>query len=187
MEILVYIILAYLVGSIPFGWLIARSKGVDIQKRGSGNIGFANVRRVLGWPAGLVTLAGDILKGALPAYGALWSLDSQLLAFAVGVSAIVGHIFPIWLKGRGGKGIATGLGVVTVLSPVAALAGSICYVLAAGIIKKSSTASIIGVIVMTTTACIQEPSHWYFYIILCAIAGWTLRKNIMGTIPSYDI
>ncbi len=187
MEIQLLLLLSYLLGSIPFGWLVARSQGVDIQKRGSGNIGFANVRRVLGWRLGIITLIGDITKGLVPTYSAIILLDSFTLGFWVGVAAIIGHIFPIWLRGRGGKGIATGLGVVIALSPVAALAGSIVYILSVIITKKSSTASIIGISVMASIACLLSPSTWYFYVILCIIAAWTLRKNIMGTVPSYDI
>ena len=181
------LLFAYLLGSIPFGWIVAHYQGVDIQKRGSGNIGFANVRRVLGWRAGILTLIGDIAKGLIPTYTAIVVLDSFEFAFLVGIAAIFGHIFPIWLRGRGGKGIATGLGVVIALSPIAALVGSIVYILSAVIIKKSSTASIIGIVVMASVACFIQPSTWYFYVILCGIAGWTLRKNIIGTVPSYDI
>lgn len=118
------IVVAYLVGTIPFGLLIARwARGVDIRTLGSGNIGATNVGRVLGAKWGVFVLLLDALKGALPT--ALLPLvvvspdDPRLmhLRVACGLAAVLGHMFPCWLKFRGGKGVATALGVVLVLSP----------------------------------------------------------------------
>lgn len=186
MILLLLTTLGYLLGSIPFGWLVAKSHGVNIQKRGSGNIGFANVRRVLGWQAGIATLIGDIAKGFVPVYIAL-ALDYQDAAFLPGLAAIVGHLYPIWLRGKGGKGIATGLGVLIALEPLAALAGAVMYVIGGIVIKKSSTASLAGIVVAVCLGTYLEPSAWYQYITLLCIAGWTLRHNIRGTVPNYDI
>jgi len=115
-------LLAYLVGSIPFGYLTARLvSGDDIRQLGSGNIGATNVARILGARWGLAVLVLDAFKGGLPVWGVplLLGLDtgSGTANWRVlcGLSAVVGHIFPIWLKFRGGKGVATALGVVLVL------------------------------------------------------------------------
>jgi glycerol-3-phosphate acyltransferase PlsY len=119
-------LIAYLVGSIPFGVVLARlAGGVDIRKVGSGNIGATNVARVLGAKFGLMVLVLDCLKGALPT--ALLPVllapssgeGSVHLAVVSGVAAIVGHMFPCWIGFRGGKGVATALGVAIVLAPIA--------------------------------------------------------------------
>lgn len=176
---------AYLCGSIPFGYLIARSKGINIQKRGSGNIGFANVRRTMGWSAGLLTLSGDIVKGIVPTIIALKYFGYEI-AFWTGIFAILGHVFTIWLGFKGGKGIATGLGVVMVLSPIAAIYGALIYIMSSIILKKSSTSSIAGCLVLSLTGTALTPSYWWHYSILLAIAGWTLRKNLTNKVPNYN-
>lgn len=120
-------LMAYLAGSIPFGLVTARLvAGVDIRKEGSGNIGATNVGRVLGAKWGLVVLVLDALKGLLP----VWLIPTllvpassgPLLPVLAGVSTIVGHMFPCWLGFKGGKGVATSLGVVLMLGPWASLA-----------------------------------------------------------------
>lgn len=185
MQYVSLMILGYFCGSVPFGKLIAAARGVDIQKRGSGNIGFANVQRVLGWRAGLLTLAGDILKGLLPTLAAL-RLTSAGFAFWVGVAAIVGHVFPLWLRFRGGKGVATGLGLVIVLQPVAAAAGAIIYVFGRAILRSSALGSLAGIAGVLVVGCLIVPGDWWHYALLLAIALWTLRHNILGTLPAYD-
>lgn len=178
-------VLAYLLGSIPFGKVVARSYGIDIQKRGSGNIGFANVRRIVGWRAGFVTLAADILKGYMPTLMAVHFFD-ETFAFFVGVVAIVGHIFPVWLKFRGGKGIATGLGVILALNPIAGLIGATVYAVSYCATKVSSHSSMMGLIATAGIGIFILPSSWWQYIILLTIALWTLRHNITGKVPNYE-
>lgn len=127
----VYILIAfaaYLVGSVPTGFLVAKSKGVDIRQLGSGNIGATNVFRFLGKPAGVFVLMADMLKGwvavVLVAHWAgqvlapnAGSLARDWFAICAGVAAIVGHNYTCWLNFRGGKGIATSAGVLTALVP----------------------------------------------------------------------
>lgn len=182
---IVLFIIAYLLGSIPFGKLIAwYGYKTDIQRRGSGNIGFANVRRILGWRAGIVTLAGDAIKGIIPVSLALQYVPDY--AFWTGITAILGHIFPVWLNFRGGKGIATGLGVLIALAPLAALVGASCYIVGGLLKYRSSTASLAGLFAATATGVYCTPSTWWHYAILLAIALWTLRHNLTGRVPSYD-
>ena len=182
--IIIIFVFAYLCGSIPFGYIISKSKGVNIQKRGSGNIGFANVRRIIGWKAGLYTLICDMLKGILPTILAVYFYDN--IAFFVGIAAIIGHIFPIWLNFKGGKGIATGLGVVIVLSPITAMSGALFYLLCILIHAKSSTASIVGVLSLGIIGTVIEPLYWWHYVIFIIFALWTLRKNLTGRVPNYE-
>jgi glycerol-3-phosphate acyltransferase PlsY len=115
--------LGFAAGAIPFGVIIARGRGVDIKAHGSGNIGATNVARVLGVVPGLIVLVLDAAKGALPVALALrWSGDAPV-ALATGAAAILGHCFSPFLGFRGGKGVATALGVFLVLTPtLAALA-----------------------------------------------------------------
>jgi len=117
----VLIIAAYLVGSIPFGFLIAKVFGVgDIRTKGSGNIGATNVLRSVGIGAGAATFLLDFLKGTIMVLLALWFVD-PLAAVGVGVAAVVGHVFPIFLRFRGGKGVAVAAGVFMALCPAAVL------------------------------------------------------------------
>jgi glycerol-3-phosphate acyltransferase PlsY len=145
---LITILLAYLCGSSPFGLLIARTvAGIDIRKEGSGNIGATNVGRVLGAKWGIAALLLDALKGLLPVLliprffaesGTGWFVLLQVVA---GVATVVGHMFPVWLKFRGGKGVATSLGVVLVLTPVGSLAafgGFALCMLASRVVALSS-------------------------------------------------
>lgn len=120
-EFLLLIIFVYLFGSIPWGYLISKAKGIDIRKIGSGNIGGTNVARALGLKWGFLALALDFLKGMIPVYLALNFLQplcayrGDWLIVSVSVSAVLGHIFPVWLGFKGGKGVATALGVIVVL------------------------------------------------------------------------
>lgn len=180
------LVLAYFCGSVPFGKLIGYLYGVDIQRRGSGNIGFANVRRILGWRAGLLTLLGDILKGALPVYLALQLLGTSD-AYWVGIVAIAGHLFPVWLHFHGGKGIATGLGMLAVLYPLPAAIGLAVYLLGGLALHNSARSSLAGVCCLVMSGCLLFPTHWWQFVLLLVIACWTLRKNIVGTVPNYDI
>lgn len=139
---------AYLAGSIPFGLLLARVfRGVDIRQHGSGNIGATNVGRVLGAKWGIACLVLDALKGLLPvwllplAFAEQGSGQMELLRVVAGVATIVGHMFPCWLKFKGGKGVATALGVVIVIGPfgsLAALGGFILGMLLTRIVSVSS-------------------------------------------------
>jgi len=135
------ILAAYLVGSIPFGFLIARRHGVDIRAAGSGNIGATNVLRVLGRKLGIVVFALDFLKGALPVVLARLIDSSEWLPVAAGLAALLGHVFPIWLGFRGGKAVATGAGVVTVLLPLATIGALLVFVACVSALRYVALAS----------------------------------------------
>jgi acyl phosphate:glycerol-3-phosphate acyltransferase len=108
----------YLLGSIPFGVLIARGAGgVDLRRVGSGNVGATNVLRAVGKGAAALTLVGDIGKGALAVALARWTDAGAAVVAAVGLAAVLGHLFPVWSGFRGGKGVATTLGVVLAAMP----------------------------------------------------------------------
>jgi glycerol-3-phosphate acyltransferase PlsY len=122
---------AYLAGAIPFGLLIAKTvAGVDVRETGSGNIGATNVARSVGKTLGIITLVLDAAKGAAPVAIARYVLDQPLeIVCAAGLAAIVGHIFPVYLLFRGGKGVATSLGVFALVAPIpTAIAGGVFLV-----------------------------------------------------------
>jgi glycerol-3-phosphate acyltransferase PlsY len=145
---------SYLAGSIPFGLLIVRlASGADVRTIGSGNIGATNVARAAGRWAAIATLVLDALKGLAAVLGA-GSVPggSAWLPGAAGVCAVVGHCFPVWLRFRGGKGVATGLGVALGLSPLAAGAGGVAWILLFKLFRVSSIGSLAGVAVALTVA-----------------------------------
>ncbi len=127
----VFLLIAYLVGSVPVGLLIGKALGVDIREHGSGNIGATNAGRVLGQPWGAICFILDVLKGAGPTLAAgIWSgmlfdpgssAAAQAWWLGVALAAIAGHIFPVWLGFRGGKGVATSLGALLALWPITTL------------------------------------------------------------------
>lgn len=131
----ILIIAAYLLGSIPFGLLIARAHGIDLRKIGSGNIGATNVSRALGIKWAYLCFVLDVVKGLLPMLLATaWGLVGKDISLAqlgmwlaVGCAAILGHVFPIYLKFKGGKGVATSLGVVLGLWPYYTISGLIAF------------------------------------------------------------
>lgn len=150
---------AYLLGSIPFGLLIGLARGVDIRESGSGNVGATNAGRVLGKGWGLLCFLLDVLKGLVPTLGyGLWaglagittepgeSRTLEALAWmAVAAAAVFGHVFPIWLKFKGGKGVATGLGVLLGFWPVLTLPGVAAGLLWVALVKLNGYVSLASV------------------------------------------
>lgn len=129
LRLVLVVIIAYLIGSIPFGYLIVRATGGgDVRETGSGGTGATNVSRRAGKAAGIITLILDAAKGALAVIivRSMWNADWLIAVAAVAV--IAGHIFPIWLRFRGGKGVATGAGVYLALAPMAVLVAGLVFV-----------------------------------------------------------
>jgi glycerol-3-phosphate acyltransferase PlsY len=148
---LALVAIAYALGSVPFGYLAGRFvRGVDIRKHGSGNIGATNVGRVLGGRLGMAVLLLDLLKGAIPV-GLLapWMIgkdatDLQHWQVAAGVATILGHVFPCWLRFRGGKGVATSLGVALCLNVWTTLGAAALYGASFAAFRIASVASMVG-------------------------------------------
>ncbi|HLL71132.1 MAG TPA: glycerol-3-phosphate 1-O-acyltransferase PlsY [Pyrinomonadaceae bacterium] len=142
-----FIVAAYLLGSIPFGYLIVRARGGgDVRETGSGGTGATNVTRRAGKGAGVLTLALDAAKGALVALTARWLLAPDFginwWVAAACVAVVVGHVFPVWLKFRGGKGVATGLGVFLSLTPAAVALAALVFAAAVWTTRYVSLGSI---------------------------------------------
>jgi len=145
----IVVIVAYLLGSIPFGYLIVRKKvGADIRETGSGGTGATNVSRRAGKVAGVLTLLLDALKGSVAVLiarvvaGPL--LSAEWLIAAAAIAVIVGHIFPIWLGFRGGKGVATGVGVFLIITPIALLCAGVLFVAIVAFTRYVSLGSLVA-------------------------------------------
>lgn len=175
-------LLAYLSGSIPFGLLLARwVRGVDVRQVGSGNIGATNVVRAAGKGMGLLVLLLDALKGALPVWLTLKLTPGEILpACVVGTCAVVGHIFPVWLKLRGGKGVATAAGVLGVLAPWALLAGAAVWLVTFGAFRMGSLASLLGAMaaVVVAFSVAPHPEIAWMTVCVCTLIVWRHRGNL---------
>jgi len=151
------LIVAYLIGSIPFGYLIVRTKeGGDIRQTGSGGTGATNVSRRAGKVAGVLTLLLDASKGAAAVLIAQNVSDSEWVKAAAAIAVIVGHIFPVWLGFRGGKGVATGVGVFIVLAPVALLCAGVIFVSIVFFTRYVSLGSIMAAALIPLLVWLQD-------------------------------
>jgi glycerol-3-phosphate acyltransferase PlsY len=153
-------IIGYLLGSLPFGYLVARAHGVDIFKVGSGNPGATNVKRVLGSKAGNTVFALDALKGAV---AAAWPLlpflavpDSRGMGLVGVISAVLGHSFSMFTKFKGGKGVATAAGGLVVLIPLASLIGAVVWVLTFFISRYVSLGSVLAAIAVPAASWVSK-------------------------------
>ena len=145
-------LLSYLLGSIPAGFLVGSSAGVDVRSAGSGNIGATNVARTLGWKKGLVTLFADVAKGFLPVLAAHLLDLGNAAAAAAGLAAFAGHLYPVFLRFKGGKGVATAAGVYLAAMPLGLLVvlGGFVLVMLAG--RRVSLASMSAAVLAPVAA-----------------------------------
>jgi glycerol-3-phosphate acyltransferase PlsY len=182
---------AYLAGSIPFSLLLARwVGGIDLRQHGSGNVGATNVARTLGYKWGVVALLLDALKGLLPTWGLpllFFGAGHPHAPVAAGVVAIIGHMFPCWLGFRGGKGVATALGVVIVLSWPATLAAFAAFAVTFAATRIVSLSSILASVTFAIAEMIVlwpapfSSTHWsrgVFALAVPALIIWRHRSNI---------
>ncbi len=155
---LLTLIAAYLLGSIPFSYLVARHFGVsDVRKVGSGNVGATNVMRVAGRTAGVLAFLLDASKGALVALVAQRLSEGETLPALAATVAVLGHMYPVWLGFRGGKGVATGCGAFLPLVPKASLTGLAVFALTAAVSRYVSLASVAGTIALAVAAFVYGP------------------------------
>ena len=188
MPILNYILVvlgAYLLGSIPFGYLVAKAKGIDIRTAGSGNIGATNAMRVLGKPAGIFVLLMDMLKGL----AAVWlcteilqrmniaAADVQTARVIAGISVVLGHNYTCWLRFKGGKGIATTGGAFLALAPWAVLVAIVVFVWLVLLTKYVSVGSIGTAIALPTTIWVMTPSDLFLCIVATLLGVMAIYKH----------
>ena len=146
------IVLGYAFGSVPFAFLLARRAGIDVRVAGSGNVGAANVLRTTGLPLGVTVMMLDIAKGAasvLTAYAAAGTVSSMA---AAGAAAIVGHIYPVWLRFHGGKGVAVAAGVFAVLAPAATIVASAVFFATVWLSRLISLGSMAATVTLPSAA-----------------------------------
>ena len=170
------IILSYFLGSVNFAYITARIKGIDISSSGSGNPGTSNVLRTLGKGSAAIVLIGDLLKGAIPVI--FFSEDQYFLLY--GVAAVLGHIYPVFYKFKGGKGVATYLGIILALSFTFGIIFSLTWLLISFIFKYSSLASMLGaLIVLLYSIILDNNAQSIFLFITFIIILYTHRENII--------
>lgn len=177
-------LVAYLLGSIPTGFLVAKARGVDIRSVGSGNIGAANTFRAIGKTAGILVLVIDALKG----YAAVMACTLILKLFGVaqladdtyhviaGVLAVLGHNYPCWLGFKGGKGIATTGGVYLALAPLAVLFAVLAFIVGFAVTRITSVGSILAAIVLPLAVCLTK-DNWTLRIVTIALGLLALVKH----------
>ncbi len=183
----------YVCGATPFGYFAGKLRGIDIREHGSGNIGATNVIRVMGKGIGIPVFILDVIKGWLPAWmagrwfaghGAGASLVTGV-TIATGVAAVLGHNYTFWLKGKGGKGIATSCGVLLATAPVELGVAVVVWIVTAKLTKYVSVASIAAALTIPTMMIVlmAGSGRWDairlgFGVALCALAIWRHKANI---------
>lgn len=204
LPILLTIIVAYLLGSLPAGYIAGKLAGVDIRTVGSGNVGATNVTRALGKRYGYPVFAVDFLKGfAAVEFAKLFAQSSQFNALWVDICAVlgamfsvIGHSFPVWLGFKGGKGVATSVGALFCLNWLSALIVCVVWIVVFFTSRYVSVASICAAIALPLTIVVMQLLHQlrspvlvYFALILAALIVWRHRSNISrllnGTEPRF--
>jgi len=176
----VLLIAAYLIGSIPTGVIVGRLYGFDPRAVGSGNIGMTNVARAGGWTAAALTFVGDLLKGAIPVIVARSAGFSTEMIAWTGLAAFLGSIYSIFLRFRGGKGVAAGLGVWLAISPIVILFALAIFGIVVALTRIMSVASMAAAIVLPpTVAAMGLPRHYLLLaIVMTALLLLRFRENI---------
>jgi len=188
------VIFGYLLGSIPFGYLICKAKGIDIRKIGSGNIGGTNVIRVLGLKWGLVVMVLDILKAVIPVYLATRILFLDWQIASVAITPIFGHIFPVWLKFRGGKGMASTIAILLLLLDwKILLIWFFVWILVFAIFQIMSFTNLLLVSFLPLALWLSSFSLAYLILgwVLFFLIWWAHRENLKrireGTEPKFKL
>ena len=185
------ILIAYLVGSIPFGLVLSRGSGIDIRTQGSGNIGATNVARLLGKKLGALTLLCDIAKGFLPVCLAAPILGQGPALGLVGAATVLGHMFPIYLRFRGGKGVATAFGLFLYLTPWAVAVALLVFLAVVRLSGFVSAGSLAAAVVLPIVIGLSGGAAWLIALALFVAAMiWikhraNIRRLLDGTEKSW--
>ena len=154
MDSVLAVLFGYLLGSVPFAYLLSRRRGIDLRRVGSGNVGASNVLRTSGMPMAVLAMCLDGMKGALAVLVAQRVTAGPAPPVAAGVAAIVGHIYPVWLGWQGGKGVATSAGMFAVLAPVALAVASGVFILVVSMTRYISVGSLAAVVTLAAATAI---------------------------------
>jgi glycerol-3-phosphate acyltransferase PlsY len=152
MEVFTVVTIAYLVGSVPFAFLLSRRRGIDLRHVGSGNVGATNVLRTSGVRIAVMAMGLDAIKGAVAVVVAERFTSWAGAPMAAGLASVFGHIYPVWLRFRGGKGVASAAGVFAVLTPFALGIASAAFVMAVWITRYISVGSVVGAVTLALVA-----------------------------------
>lgn len=171
----VLLIVAYVLGTFPSATLIARGNGIDISTFGSGNPGASNVTRALGWRVGIWVYALDALKGAV-ATGLALGFDGRPLAYWCGMAAVLGHMFPVFRRFAGGKGVATGSGVLLVLHPIIAACAMALWWIVSKLTGKAAIGSMVAVALVPVGLAVLGRPAWE-YIAVAGLSALILAKH----------
>lgn len=187
LNILYPVIAAYIIGSIPTSYLVGRVRGVDIRKQGSGNVGATNMLRVAGKLPALIVLIADVLKGVVAVtllsllfYNRDMLIDFNVLRVLLGISAIVGHNWSIFLKLKGGKGVATSCGVLMILLPKAMAVAAVVFLITIWLTKYVSLGSIFLSIAVPIVAAVtgNEIELILLSVTICILISYRHKDNI---------
>ena len=182
---LLFLLGSYLIGAIPFGLLIGKMAGVDVREKGSRNIGATNVSRTLGKKLGVITLLLDLCKGFLPLLAASHFLPDGDLKIvwvcACGVATVLGHMYPVYLGFKGGKGVATGLGVFLFLSPIAILVSLIIFIATVALTGYVSAGSLLASGLIPLWLLLLG-KHWVIVLsaVIIALMIWVKHHENIG-------
>jgi glycerol-3-phosphate acyltransferase PlsY len=168
--------LAYLLGTFPSAAIVARRKGVDITAEGSGNPGASNTFRLLGWKWGVLVFALDAAKGAIAAAVGLVVADGHVGAYVLGIAAIVGHMFPVMRHFKGGRGVATGAGVLLVIFPLLTLGSTVLWFAIVRLTHKASLASVTVVIAFPIAVAVAG-HPWGDVTVIAAVAVLVVARH----------
>lgn len=193
----VYILLSYLTGAIPFGLLVSRSSGIDIRTKGSKNIGATNVSRLLGKKMGAITLVLDVCKGCIPMLLVSFLVSDMeqgnLIVALCGAASVVGHMFPVYLGFKGGKGVATGLGVFLFLAPLAVLGCLLVFLATVFLSGFVSLGSLLASAAVIPLLWLLDAPAWKIYLALfVAVLIWikhhqNISRLLTGTEKSWKM
>lgn len=177
-ELLAWMLGAYLIAGVPVGLLIGRARGVDLREVGSGNIGATNAVRALGKAWGLLVFVLDVAKAGVPVALALQRFggDPQPVAL-VALAAILGHVFPVYLRFRGGKGVACAFGVFLVLAPKAALAGLVVWLQTLWLTRVSAIGSLTAALVIVLVAWVDPHVPFAYALLAAGLAGLIWERH----------
>ena len=178
---------AYLIGSIPFALLVAKRRGVDLRRAGSGNVGSTNVLRTAGVQAAIEALVLDVGKGALAVLIARRVTGDQAVAMLAGLAAIVGHMHPVWLRFRGGKGVATGAGAFAVLAPLSLGIAVAAFVVTVWVSRYASLGSLVAGMTLAIVQAMEGPTVVAAGATVCAlIVTVSHRANVARLIAGTE-
>ena len=171
---------AYLLGALPFSYLVARSRGVDVRRVGSGNVGATNVLRSVSVAAGLLAFVLDAGKGAVAVILARLVEPGLALPVAAGVVAVLGHMYPVWLRFRGGKGVATGAGIFLPLVPWCTVGALATFGVVLALTRYVSLASMVGAASLSVYAALAGAPAVVIAAaaLLAAVIAWKHRANV---------